>query len=904
MGRSRDAARKAQRAAGGEMGKGGRSARGGAGRDSSGGFEGRCSPAPAPSSPLLQNRRSRGAWTKPGCSGTMTLACFVVALVLGALPEVIGFDLVVTYPLHHRYRHSPPASPRHSHYLPTQQRPQRTPPPPPVPRVPRPPPAMHAQRLHALHAGRTPGPHHQDCPAGEPWVNVTDFGAPCLRWAEVPPFLERSPPASWAQLRGQRHNFCRSPDGAGRPWCFYGHAHGKVDWGYCDCRHGSVRLRGGKHEFEGTVEIYANGTWGTVCGSHWDDSDASVICHQLQLGRKGVAKQTPFSGLGLIPIYWSNVRCRGDEENILLCEKDIWQGGACPQKMAAAVTCSFSQGPTFPAIRLVGGSSAREGRVEVYHAGHWGTVCDDQWDEADAEVICRQLGLSGIAKAWNQAYFGEGSGPIMLDEVRCTGNELSIEQCPKSSWGEHNCDHKEDAGVSCTPLTDGVIRLGGGKGSHEGRLEVYHRGRWGTVCDDGWTELNTYVVCRQLGFKYGKQASANHFEESTGPIWLDDVSCSGKESSLVQCSRRQWGRHDCSHREDVGITCYPGGNGYRLSLGFPIRLMDGENKKEGRVELFINGQWGTICDDGWTDKDATVICRQLGYKGPAKARTMAYFGEGNGPIHVDNVKCTGNERSLADCIKQDIGRHNCRHSEDAGVICDYFSKKATGNNNKESLSSVCGLRLLHHRQKRIIGGKNSLRYGNSTRNYAVRVGDYHTLVPEEFEEEIGVQQIVIHRGYRPDSSDYDIALVRLEGPEEQCVRFSSHVLPACLPLRRERPQKTASNCYITGWGDTGKAYSRTLQQAAIPLLPKRFCEERYKGRFTGRMLCAGNLQEHKRVDSCQGDSGGPLMCVRSGESWVVYGVTSWGYGCGAKDSPGVYTKVSAFVPWIKSVTKL
>lgn len=102
----------------------------------------------------------------------------------------------------------------------------------------------------------------------------------------------------------------------------------------------------------------------------------------------------------------------------------------------------------------------------------------------------------------------------------------------------------------------------------------------------------------------------------------------------------------------------------------------------------------------------------------------------------------------------------------------------------------------------------------------------------------------------------------------------------------------------------GRAYSRTLQQAAIPLLPKRMCEERYKRRFTGRMLCAGNMQEQKRVDSCQGDSGGPLMCERPGESWVVYGVTSWGYGCGVKDSPGVYTKVSSFVPWIKSVTKL
>ncbi|XP_010804183.3 neurotrypsin isoform X1 [Bos taurus] len=765
----------------------------------------------------------------------MTLPHFAVALILGALPGVVSFDSVLGYPLHHRHHHAPSRSPQDPYYLTIQRRPQKTLP-PPLPRTLHPAPALRASRAHGL---RTPRPPPGDCPAGAPGANVTDSGAPCLRWADVPPFLARSPPAGWAQLRGQRHNFCRSPDGAGRPWCFYGDARGKVDWGYCDCR----------------------------------------------------------------------------------------------------------RGPAFPILRLVGGSSVREGRVEVYHAGQWGTVCDDQWDDADAEVVCRQLGLSGIAKAWNQAYFGEGSGPVMLDEVRCTGNELSIEQCPKSSWGEHNCDHKEDAGVSCTPLTDGVIRLAGGKGSHEGRLEVYHRGQWGTVCNDGWTDLNTYVVCRQLGFKYGKQASANHFEESMGPIWLDGVSCSGKEASFLQCSQRPWGSHDCSHREDVGISCYPGGNGFRLSLGFPIRLMDGENKKEGRVEVFINGQWGTVCDDGWTDKDATVICRQLGYKGPARARSMAYFGEGEGPIHMDNVKCTGNERSLADCVRQNIGDHNCRHSEDAGVICDYLGKKASGNNSKESLSSVCGLRLLPRRQKRIIGGKNSLRgswpwqvslrlksshgdgrllcgatllsscwvltaahcfkrYGNSTRNYVVRVGDYHTLVPEEFEEEIRVEQIVTHRLYRPHSNDYDIALVRLQGPEEQCARLSSHVLPACLPRWRERPQKRAHNCYVTGWGDTGPAYSRTLQQGAIPLLPKRFCEHRYKGRFTRRMLCAGNLHEHKRVDSCQGDSGGPLVCERLGERWVVYGVTSWGYGCGVKDSPGVYTEVSAFVPWIKRVTKL
>ncbi|XP_045410655.1 neurotrypsin-like [Lemur catta] len=218
-----------------------------------------------------------------------------------------------------------------------------------------------------------------------------------------------------------------------------------------------------------------------------------------------------------------------------------------------------------------------------------------------------------------------------------------------------------------------------------------------------------YQPCLFYCHRYGKQTSANHFPESMGPIWLDDVTCSGKETSFLDCSRKPWGRHDCGHRKDVGVACYPGSEGHRLSLGFPLRLVYGENKKEGCMEVFIHGQWGTICDDGWSDKDAAVVCRQLGFKGPARARGVAYFGEGAGPIHVDNVKCTGHERSLADCIKQDIGRHNCRHSEDAGVICDYSGKKASGNSKKGPLASVCGLRLLHRRQKWIIGGKNSLR---------------------------------------------------------------------------------------------------------------------------------------------------------------------------------------------------
>lgn len=72
----------------------------------------------------------------------------------------------------------------------------------------------------------------------------------------------------------------------------------------------------------------------------------------------------------------------------------------------------------------------------------------------------------------------------------------------------------------------------------------------------------------------------------------------------------------------------------------------------------------------------------LSCSGPARARAMAYFGEGRGPIHLDNVACAGSERALADCLKQEVGRHNCRHSEDAGVICDYSGKKAPGDGDK------------------------------------------------------------------------------------------------------------------------------------------------------------------------------------------------------------------------------
>ena len=90
------------------------------------------------------------------------------------------------------------------------------------------------------------------------------------------------------------------------------------------------------------------------------------------------------------------------------------------------------------------------GRVEVYLNGTWGTVCDDFWSIFDAKVVCRQLGFDGTARALPGGTHGEGTGPIYFDDLLCTANEESLNECPHNGVGVHNCQHSDDAGVECT----------------------------------------------------------------------------------------------------------------------------------------------------------------------------------------------------------------------------------------------------------------------------------------------------------------------------------------------------------------------------------------------------------------------------------------------------------------------
>uniref|UniRef100_A0A672TJH7 Macrophage receptor with collagenous structure n=1 Tax=Strigops habroptila TaxID=2489341 RepID=A0A672TJH7_STRHB len=95
-------------------------------------------------------------------------------------------------------------------------------------------------------------------------------------------------------------------------------------------------------------------------------------------------------------------------------------------------------------VRIAGGG--RRGRVEIFHEGSWGTICDDGWSTQDATVVCRMLGYTRAISAFTAT---AGSGQIWLDDVNCSGNERSIFDCQKPNWGVNNCSHNEDAGLEC-----------------------------------------------------------------------------------------------------------------------------------------------------------------------------------------------------------------------------------------------------------------------------------------------------------------------------------------------------------------------------------------------------------------------------------------------------------------------
>ncbi|KAK7904127.1 hypothetical protein WMY93_016734 [Mugilogobius chulae] len=391
-----------------------------------------------------------------------------------------------------------------------------------------------------------------------------------------------------------------------------------------------------KHN-EGRVELFYKGEWGTICDDDFSIQNANVLCRQLGFVEAiGWAHSAKY-GKGQGKIWLDNVNCNGGEKGIEHCRSRGWGNSDCTHDEDAGVVCKDERIPGF----------------------------------VDSNVIEAQVDEKNI------------------EEVRL---RPVVNMAKKKR-----------------PITEGVV-------------EVRYKDGWAQVCDVGWTIKNTRVVCGMLGFPHERKVNKNFYkrlkkraavkvsrpkvnvvangrptpkpkvntklsiagkrlylERQKSHYHVHSVACTGTEVHLAACPlefNKPNSTFTCGGSAAV-VSCMPGplfmqnsGLKKKLKTSTNVRLKGGARVGEGRVEVLKGSEWGTVCDDRWNLLSASVVCRELGFGSAKEALTGARMGQGMGPIYMNEVKCTGTEKSIWNCPFKNITAEDCKHTEDAAVRCN------------------------------------------------------------------------------------------------------------------------------------------------------------------------------------------------------------------------------------------
>ncbi|XP_053387247.1 uncharacterized protein LOC123541978 [Mercenaria mercenaria] len=509
-----------------------------------------------------------------------------------------------------------------------------------------------------------------------------------------------------------------------------------------------IRLNSTISSRQGRVEIEVGGEWGTVCEDSFGPTDALVVCRMLgfNISYSNVLYYgRAYFGPGSGQIFVDDLACSGDEYHLNECYYIPEHN--CGHYDDVSVICSehpFN-------IRLNSTVSSRQGRVEVEVGGEWGTVCDYSFGPTDALVVCRMLGFNvsySNILYFRNAYFGQGNGAIIYSNLACSGDEFHLSECNYSP-AHYYCGHQEDVSVICfedLDVTD--ARLVNGTGPFDGRAEIKVNGTWGTICDQNFDILYANAFCDILGKRATQYFTSARYGQGSGIMYTIFCSssyisscryeiadrCTHEQDASVVCNdcgepdNSHWGVDyfsingstlyaDCSYYKSyVGtltLTCNNETNqwvteGECREYSYPlaitnIRLVGGESISRGRVELYSMDTWGTVCDHAFGMNEAEVICSMAGFPGAIAFYPGAHFGEGSGPIFVDDLNCDENATHINNCSY--VTYDDCSHSNDVSVVCTGCGNAIPSNGYSNSTMSNEGavIRIYCNENYNLIG---------------------------------------------------------------------------------------------------------------------------------------------------------------------------------------------------------
>ncbi|KAM8769198.1 scavenger receptor cysteine-rich type 1 protein M130-like [Acanthopagrus schlegelii] len=409
-----------------------------------------------------------------------------------------------------------------------------------------------------------------------------------------------------------------------------------------------VRLAGGASQCSGTLEIHKLSEWKPVDDRGWNLRLAGVVCGQLDCGSA------------------VSIRRRQTPPGRFIWELKSYCGESSPVKCLRLVsssavleiTCSDS-------VRLVNGNSLCSGRLEVKSNQRWSSVCEDDFDQQDAEVVCRELGC-GAPSVLQGALYGEVEAPMWTREFQCGGHESALQDCRTSGSDRNTCSPGKAVGLTCSDPAD--VRLVGGTSHCTGRLEMKHREIWKAVDteDSDWDQKATSVICRRLDC--GSSVSTEKKKDSSeGSVWWINSSCVQSNSILRDCVTT---REEFSTKS-LEVTCSDS-----------IRLVNGNSLCSGRLEVKSNQRWSSVCEDDFDQQDAEVVCRELGCGAPSVLQG-ALYGEVEAPMWTGEFQCGGHESALLDCRTSGSDRNTCSPGKAVGLTCsDPDNIRLVGKNSR------------------------------------------------------------------------------------------------------------------------------------------------------------------------------------------------------------------------------